>query len=103
MSTHEVKKVVKNYAQALRANGFSFATIYLFGSYASGKARQDSDIDVAVIVKNVGSYLDETMLLWKLAGQTDSRIEPILIESKDFQTRGTQMAYEARKSGLKVV
>ena len=61
MSTNEVKKVVRNYAKVLKANGFSFSNIYLFGSYASGKAGRDSDIDVAVIVKKIESYLDDTM------------------------------------------
>ena len=51
MSINEVKKIIENYAQVLRDNGFLFSNIYLFGSYASGKAKKDSDIDVAVISK----------------------------------------------------
>lgn len=103
MSTDEVKKIVKNYAQVLRDNGFLFSNIYLFGSYASGRANKDSDIDVAIVSNKTKDYLNTKMLLWKLAGKADSRIEPTLIDEKDFRICGTQMAYEARKSGIKIV
>lgn len=103
MSTNEVKKIIKDYARILSANGFLFTNIYLFGSYATGRADKDSDIDVAVVAKNTNDYLDKIMLLWKLSVLADSRIEPILIDATDFKTCGTQMAYEARKSGIKIV
>jgi len=103
MSANEVKKIIKNYAQVLRDNGFLFSSIYLFGSYASGKADKNSDIDVAVISKKTKDYLNAKMLLWKFAAKADSRIEPTLIDEKDFRTYGTQMACEARKSGIKIV
>ncbi len=103
MSTNEVKNIVKNYARVLSANGFLFSNIYLFGSYAAGNANKDSDIDVAVIAKNTNNYFDKKMLLWKLAAKADSRIEPTLIDTKDFKTCGTQMAFEAQKTGVKVV
>ncbi|OGH71189.1 MAG: hypothetical protein A3G00_03345 [Candidatus Magasanikbacteria bacterium RIFCSPLOWO2_12_FULL_43_12] len=103
MSVNEVKKIIKNYAQVLRDSGFLFSNIYLFGSYASGKADKNSDIDVAIISKKTKDYLNAKMLLWKLAARADSRIEPTLIDENDFKTRGTQMACEARKSGIKIV
>lgn len=103
MSTNEVKNIVKNYARVLSASGFLFTNVYLFGSYATGRANKDSDIDVAVIVKNTNNYFDKKMLLWKLAARADFRIEPTLIDAKDFKTCGTQMAFEAKKTGVKVV
>lgn len=103
MSNDEVKNIVKNYAKVLSANGFLFSNIYLFGSYATGMADKDSDIDVAVIVKNTNNYFDKKMLLWKLAAKADSRIEPTLIDAEDFKTRGTQMAFETRKNGIRVL
>ena len=103
MSTDEVKKIVRNYAQVLRDSGFFFSSIYLFGSFASGKANKDSDIDVAIISKKIDNYLNTKMLLWKLAARADSRIEPTLIDEKDFRTFGTQMACEARKRGIKII
>ena len=55
--------------------------IVLYGSYAKGTARPDSDIDIAVIVDKVeGDYLDQQAKLYRLRRSVDLRIEPVLIE-----------------------
>jgi predicted nucleotidyltransferase len=55
--------------------------LFLFGSYAKGTPREDSDIDVAVIVDKIeGDYLAITPLLWKTRRLVDERIEPLLFE-----------------------
>lgn len=60
---------------------YNLNSLFLFGSYATGNQREDSDIDVAVVVNELaGDYLTYTPLLWKLRRQIDSRIEPILFE-----------------------
>ena len=42
---------------------------------------KDSDIDVAVVVtKTDREFFDYAPLLWKLRGEIDSLIEPVLIE-----------------------
>ena len=58
--------------------------VYLFGSYAAGRQREDSDIDVAVVVAEApGDFFTVNPLLWRLRRQIDERIEPILIERKN--------------------
>ena len=64
MDKRQVIKIVKRYKEAVTAK-FGPVTVYLFGSYSKGNAREDSDIDVAVIVPEVqgdflkgGKYLD---------------------------------------------
>ena len=53
----------------------------LFGSHAKGNAREDSDVDVAVIVDGLsGDYFSTRPLLWKIRREVDDRIEPVLIE-----------------------
>lgn len=53
----------------------------LYGSYAKGTARPDSDIDIAVIVDKLeGDYMDELAKLYKLRRSVDFRIEPVLFE-----------------------
>lgn len=55
--------------------------VVLFGSYARGDWRQDSDIDVAVIVEKVeGDILNLAARLHALAWPIDYRIEPLLFE-----------------------
>lgn len=56
-----------------------FNRAVLFGSYATGNPRLDSDIDVAFFVKDKDANLDYYNLLVnlnRLAKQIDSRIEP---------------------------
>jgi len=53
----------------------------LFGSYSKGIQREDSDIDVAIIVNSIGpDFFSYAPLLWKLRREIDDRIEPILLE-----------------------
>jgi uncharacterized protein len=56
--------------------------IILFGSYATGTFREDSDIDVAVVVDKIeGDFLDASLNLYRIRREIDSRIEPVLLEA----------------------
>ena len=55
--------------------------IILFGSYAKGTYRDDSDIDIAVIFEKVeGSFLKRETDLYKLRRTIDENIEPVMYE-----------------------
>jgi uncharacterized protein len=83
MDKNEAINKVKAYRLLLN-DYFQLENVYLFGSYAKNTNREDSDIDVAIVVNRIeGDYFSVTPLLWKLRRQIDDRIEPILIE-KDF-------------------
>ncbi len=57
------------------------ARVFLFGSYSKGNARQDSDIDVAVVVpKFEGDWLAISSSLWGVTWNISTLIEPVLIE-----------------------
>jgi uncharacterized protein len=99
MDKNEAINKVKAY-QLLLKDHLRFEDIYLFGSYANGTNRKDSDIDVAIIVDHVeGDYFSIHPLLWKLRRQIDDRIEPILIE-RDFDQAG--FLGEIQKYGIKI-
>jgi len=58
--------------------------IVMFGSYAAGQAREDSDIDVAVIFNGFeGDFLRVSSWLWSLTWKVSSHIEPILLDRTD--------------------
>ena len=84
----------------LLENHYNVNSVILFGSYANGHQREDSDIDVAVVINQPeGDYLTYTSLLWKLRRQIDVRIEPILFEEgldpsgflEEIKTSGIQI------------
>ena len=64
----------------------SFDKMMLFGSYARGTQREDSDVDVAIIVDEMeGDYFSTRPLLWRIRREVDDRIEPVLLETKHDQ------------------
>ena len=81
MDKERVRKLVEEYAKIVTQN-MIVNRIILYGSYARGDFRKDSDIDVAVIVprnsisKNI---LDDMTKLFKLRRNISTDIEPILL------------------------
>jgi len=58
--------------------------VAMLGSYATGHAHEDSDIDVAVIFNGFeGDFLRVSSWLWSLSWKVDSHIEPILLDRAD--------------------
>ena len=59
--------------------------------------REDSDIDVAIVVKKIeGDFFTINPLLWKLRRQIDDRIEPIIIErDKDLSFELSLVLYHS--------
>jgi len=100
MDKREAINKVKAYSHLLK-DYFQIENIYLFGSYARDTYKDDSDIDVAIVVDHIeGDYFSINPLLWKLRRQIDDRIEPILIE-RDFDV--ADFLGEIQKYGIKIV
>jgi len=73
-------KNVRKYARLIRAR-FPVKTVMLFGSYARGCQKPDSDIDVAVVLKEEPENVLATEAeLYKLRRSIDLRIEPRLVD-----------------------
>lgn len=54
--------------------------LYLYGSYSKGNYREDSDIDIAVVVEHLNeNYFEDTPVLWKLRRKVSNLIEPVLL------------------------
>ena len=82
MDKTEVTIKLKKYKKLL-SQYMSFDKMILFGSYARGSQREDSDVDVAIIVDEIrGDYFSTRPLLWRVRREVDDRIEPILFETK---------------------
>lgn len=85
----------------LLSRHFELDAVYLFGSYSKGTNREDSDIDVAVVVEEItGDFFATNPLLWKIRRQVDDRIEPILIEKKHDQSGFLD---EIRRTGIEIL
>ncbi len=99
MDKAEAIRKIRQYRFLLK-DYFDVDKVYLFGSYAKETNREDSDIDVAIVVNSIkGDYFSTTPLIWKLRRQIDDRIEPILIE-KDNDSSG--FLEEIQKNGIEI-
>ena len=58
----------------------------VFGSYAKGNYHANSDIDVAVVLKNVPNLFDAQIDLLHLRKDEDLQIEPHPFRDTDFNT-----------------
>jgi len=87
MDKSEVISIVSKY-KVLVSKHFEIESMILFGSYANGNQKEDSDIDVAIVVNSITQdFFSYAPLLWKLRREIDDRIEPIMIE-KDKDESG---------------
>jgi predicted nucleotidyltransferase len=83
MDQRDALNIATKYANVVRSK-YDFAKIILFGSFAKGNFNKDSDIDIAVILKDFGNRMDIQLDLMRLRRKIDSRIEPHPFREKDF-------------------
>ena len=71
--------LAKRYKEMV-AEKLPLKALYLYGSYSKGNYREDSDIDIAVVVESLNdNYFEDTPLLWKLRRKISNLIEPVLL------------------------
>jgi len=102
MAKREAVKSIRKFIKALEQEGIAVDRVILYGSYARGKTRPDSDIDVAVISKNFGKdRIEEGMTLFRIAGKIDPRLEPIPISPESYQNdTWVPLIYEIKEKGI---
>jgi predicted nucleotidyltransferase len=84
MDKTEAINIAQKYAETVKRN-FDFQKFILFGSYAKGNPRKDSDIDIAIVFSDYDNRLDRQVELMKLTRKVDSRIEPHPFREKEFE------------------
>jgi len=98
-----INKSIENYIKLIRDKYTNIESAYLFGSYAKGKSTKDSDIDLALIFRELddAKRFDIQVQLMLLASKIDLRIEPHPISYDDFYS-GNPFVMEIQKTGLKI-
>ena len=82
-------------------NDLEVKKAFLFGSYAKGLEREDSDIDIALVIRNMNDFFATQMELMRIRRKIDLRIEPHPIEESDF-TSMNPFANEIQESGIEI-
>ena len=88
-NSRQVKSIIKSLINSLNIRGVEVNRIILFGSYAHGKPKPDSDIDLAVISRSFNSkgLLKRQELLGEAIFQLRGPIEAIGFSYKEYQKR----------------
>ncbi len=83
MDKKHVFNIAREFASVIMTN-YDCIHVFLFGSYAKGTNQEESDIDIAVILKEYENLVDIQLELMRLRRKIDSRIEPHPFREKDF-------------------
>ena len=105
MVDRAIVEIVRNYLEKVRAAGIRAERGIIFGSYARGEAREDSDIDLIVLAPEFDGVRDrsKTDMLWELRATTDSRVEPLGVGERQWEEDDATPIIEiARKEGVEV-
>lgn len=76
--------------------------VYLFGSYAHGTYREDSDIDIAIVSKDfTGDRFADRRRVVPLRRKIDRRLEPIPYIPENFK-ENDPLVMEILKNGIEI-
>lgn len=104
MVSKDVSDIVRKFAAIVAARGIHVEKILVYGSYASNRQRDDSDLDVAIISPDFGKdRLDEGVMLNKLAWRVDARLHPVPLSTEAFlHDSWVPLIHEIKTNGIEI-
>ena len=102
MVEKEIREKIRQFVKELRRRKIRVAKVILYGSRVTGKVREDSDIDVAIVSPDFGKdRYREGAKLFEIASEIDTRIEPVPLSLKAYENdTWVPLIYEIREKGL---
>ena len=99
----KIISTINKYIDLVRKEFSDIEQVYLFGSYATGKTTDDSDIDIALIFEHLddSNRFDVQVQLMLLAAQIDTRIEPHPFSRNHFNS-ANPFVIEIKRTGIEV-
>ena len=86
MARSEVIELLKKYILLLNNEGLTVNKAFLFGSYSTDTASENSDIDVMLVSDKFDENDDEAIgRIWRLTRKISTHIEPFLIGIRKFK------------------
>ena len=103
MKKEEGFALARTFRDALQAQGVPVQRVMIFGSVARDQARDDSDLDLAVICTPFASTRhEENMICRRIRWDIDVRIEPVCLHAEDFQKPVFALPIEIEQTGIDV-
>lgn len=98
-----IREKAKKYIDEIKKHNIHILKAYIYGSYAKGIEREDSDIDIALISSDFSGnrFLDSIKII-PMRRNIDSRIEPVTYKPEDFDESDPLVA-EILDSGIEII
>ncbi len=100
MDKREALKIAHLYINSIKAK-YTISQAFVFGSFAMGTNNSDSDIDIAIVLKNAGNIIDVQIDMMKLRRKIDLRIEPHPFFTTEFN-RENPIVSQVLKTGIPI-
>lgn len=101
MDKETAARIARKYVDFIKKQNPDMKTAYMFGSHVQGTCTEDSDIDLAIVFRNLADSFDMQVKLMKLRRKFDNRIEPHAFRESDF-TISNPVANEILKTGIEI-
>ena len=100
MDKKTVLEIISSFRKAIESKGIKINKLILFGSYATGRYREDSDIDVVVISQdfNDKGYWERIDILSSAIYQVFQPIEAVAMTPEEWE-RGKSLLVDYAKGG----
>lgn len=102
MAQAEVIEILKTYLRILRLEGIQIEKAFLYGSYLTGTATDESDIDLMLVTDKAN---DDNLAgrIWNLTRKVNTKIEPFLVSPKHFYSDDNSPLVDlVRRTGLEI-
>lgn len=103
MADQRTINLLKKYIEIIPKD-YGVRNAYLFGSYAKGSQKEESDLDLALalVLDHIDDFFTIQKHLRKLRRAIDLRIEPHPIKAEDFNNENSFVS-EIKKYGISLV
>jgi predicted nucleotidyltransferase len=99
----KIKKTIRSYLSTLQQNNIPIKEAVLFGSYATGKNHEWSDIDIALVSDLfVGNRMDDKDKIRDITLSVSYDIEVLPFAPFDFNSKNP-FVKEILKTGIKLI
>jgi len=100
MDKKTVLEIISSFRKAIESKGIKTDKLILFGSYATGRYREDSDIDVVVISQdfNDKGYWERIDILSSAIYQVFQPIEAVAMTPEEWE-KGKSLLVDYTKGG----